>query len=202
MNKEELINSLKGQGFSPLVINAFYHVEREKFVPENLQGYAYEDIPLPIETGATISQPSTVAFMLDILEIKSDSKILEIGSGSGYALALISFLTNNDIYGVEINQRLAVKSKNILENEKRIHVINKSGVNGLPEHATYDRILVSAAFLSINKVRNLLSQLKDNGILVAPVGNTIYKRKKENGKITEKEFPGFVFVPMQDEDNK
>lgn len=198
MNKEELIESLRKQGFSPLIVNAFSQVQREKFVPENLESYAYEDIPLPIETGATISQPSTVAFMLDLLEIKTDSKVLEIGSGSGYALALISFLTNNDIYGVEINQRLAVKSKNVLENEKRIHIINKSGVEGLPENSPYDRILISAAFYSLHKIRYLLSQLKDNGILVAPVGNVIYQIKKIDGKIIEKEFPGFVFVPMQD----
>ncbi len=198
MNKEELIDSLKKQGVSPKIINAFSQVQRENFVPENLQNYAYEDIPLPIETGATISQPSTVAFMLNLLEIKSDSKVLEIGSGSGYALTLISFLTNNDIYGVEINQRLAVKSREILKDSKRMHIINKSGIEGLPENSPYDRILVSAAFHSLYKIRSLLSQLKDNGILVAPVNDKIYQIKKIDGKITEKEFPGFAFVPMQD----
>ena len=196
MNKSQLIQSLKLYNFPRRVIEAFEKVEREKFIPEKYKLCAYEDIPLPIGNKATISQPYTIAFMLNLLELKKGQKILEIGSGSGYVLALLAEITKGKIFGVEIIKELAENSKNTLKNYKNIKVINKSGKNGLIEHALYDRILISATAQAVPN--NLTTQLKKEGILVAPVKNSIIKIKKSNNKITTKEFPGFAFVPLQD----
>ncbi len=195
MGKTELIESLKSQGFPKQIIEAFKKVKREKFISENIKSLAYEDIALPLEKGATISQPYTIAFMLALLELKENQKILEIGSGSGYVLALISkIIKKGKIYGIEIIENLAKRSKEILKKDKKITIINISGSNGLPEKSPFDRMLISAASNEIPS--HLYSQLKDNGILVTPVKNSIFKIKKEKGKIKMHEFSGFVFVPL------
>src|SRR3989344_5781941 len=95
MNKSQLINSLKQEGFSKEILNAFDKVPRENFIPDEIREEAYEDIALALENGATISQPYTIAFMLQLLDVKPNQKILEIGSGCGYVLALISELSPN-----------------------------------------------------------------------------------------------------------
>lgn len=195
MDKEELIKSLRQKGFPEGILAAFAKVKRESFVPENLKAYSYEDIPLPIGHNQTISQPFTIAFMLNLLELKQGQRILEIGAGSGYVLALISeIVKDGKIYGVELIKELAIKSKKLLASDSNIVIINKSGFNGLKEFAPFDRILISAAAKEVP--RHLLEQLKDPGILVTPVKQSILQLKKENNKIIEKEFPGFVFVPL------
>ncbi len=200
MNKEQLIQYLKKQSFPEQIIKAFEKIKREDFVPENYKEHAYEDAPIPVGYGATTSQPYTIAFMLNLLELKKDKnqKILEIGSGSGYVLALLEEITKAKIYGVEIIKELAESSQEILKKYKNITIINKSGKNGLPENAPYDRILISAACQDLETARKLTSQLKDNGIIVASVKYSVFKIKKQNGKITTQEFPGFAFVPLQD----
>jgi protein-L-isoaspartate(D-aspartate) O-methyltransferase len=195
MNKDAIISQLKKQGFSEKIIDAFSKVKRENFIPDRFAGYAYEDMALPIEEGTTISQPSTIAFMLNLLDLKQNQKILEIGSGTGYALALMSeIIKDGRIYGIELNKHLAVKSKKLLSNDSNIEVLSMNGFNGLPQFAPFDRILISAT--SSVKPTHLYSQLSDSGIIVFPVKQSIFQIKKENGKITEKEFPGFVFVPL------
>lgn len=195
MNKEELLEHLRRQGFNDKIVSAFAKVKREIFVPEHLIHYAYEDIALPTQDGSTISQPSTIALILNLLSLKQGQKILEIGSGSGYALALISeIIKDGEIYGVELNKSLAIKSKKIFENDSNIKIFNTNGFNGLKKFAPYDRILLSAAGDSIPS--HLIHQLKEDGIIVAPVKQSIFFIKKENGKITEKEYPGFAFVPL------
>lgn len=194
MNKLELIQSLKSQNFSEEIIKAFVRVPREKFIPENLKPLAYEDVALPLENGATISQPYTIAFMLDLLELKPKQKILEIGSGCGYVLALISEITNGKNFGVEILKSLAEKSRSYLKNYKNIKIYNKNGFNGLKEKAPFDRILLSAA--SDKLPEHLYQQLKNNGIIVVPVKNSIFQIKKLNGEFKAKEFPGFIFVQL------
>jgi len=258
MNKKELLQELREEGFSDSIIKAFEKVKREDFVPEHLKSYAYRNEPLPIALGSTISQPYTIAFMLNLLELdklknkiinkdkklltnnynklvidnisnsKQDKlgkssqegernstplsninniKILEIGSGSGYVLALTSEILKNilkiknyEIYGVEVIDELVEKSKKVLKKEiknKKIHVVRGDGSKGLSEKSPFDRILVSAAFEKIPE--KLFSQLKNNGILVTPVRNSIFQFKKQDGKIKSKEFPGFVFVPVVEE---
>lgn len=194
MNKKELLTTLKDQGFSKNIINTFEKIKREQFIPEAFKPLAYNNEALPLERGATISQPYTIAFMLALLELKPSQKILEVGSGSGYVLALLDELTKGDIYGIEIIRSLFVSSKQILSKHKNIKIINKNGSKGLIENAPFDRILISA---SSDKVpSHLYNQLKDEGIIVAPVKNSIFQIRKHNSKLSIKEFPGFVFVPL------
>jgi len=201
MNKKQLLAHLRSQHFPERILKAFEKIKREDFIPELHKKYAYEDTPIPIHKNrATTSQPYTIAFMLDKLELKKDHKVLEIGSGSGYVLALINNITNSKVYGVEIIKELSEKSKQALKKYKDITVINKSGKNGLLEYAPYDRILVSADTNKISK--EILGQLREGGIIVAPVKTRMIKIKKEKGKIIRKDIttPGyyFVFVPLVD----
>ena len=200
MNKNQLLKSLRLHGFSKEIIGAFKKVKRENFLPKNLKRYAYEDNALPLEKGATISQPYTIAFMLSLLDLKQGQKILEIGSGSGYVLALISqIIKEGKIYGIEIISSLAESSKKVLSKNKKIKIFNKDGLYGLPKYAPYDRILISAAAQEIPE--HLYPQLKEDAIIVTPVKNSIFQIKKHKNKITIKEFPGFVFVPLVNNEN-
>ncbi len=195
MNKAELLEYLKSRGFSEKIINAFDKVKREDFILKNMKEYAYENMPLLIGHDQTISQPHTIAFMLNLLNPKEGQKILEIGSGSGYVLALMSEITNHsEIYGIEIIKELVDKSKKALSKYENITVINANGFNGLPDKAPFDRILISASASEIPE--HLYYQLNDLGIIVASVKDSIFQIKKEKGKITKKEFPGFAFVPL------
>jgi len=168
MNKTQLLQSLKQQGFSRKIIDAFKKVKREDFVPEEIKHRAYEDRAQPIGKDQTISQPYTIAMMLYLLEIKQGQKVLEVGSGCGYVLALINTITKSKVYGIEIIKALAEKSKQNLKDYPNIKVYNKNGNKGLKEHSPFERILISAACEKIPET--LLNQLADNGILVAPVG--------------------------------
>lgn len=197
MNKTELIESLKKKGFSENIVNAFNKVRREDFVPDTHSAYSYEDIALPIEDGATLSQPSTIAFTLSLLDAHQNQKILEAGAGSGYVLALLSeIIKDGKIYGLEINQRLAIKSKKQLANRSIIEIINRSAINGLPEFAPYDRILVSFACPDKYIASKLIDQLGEGGILVIPINSSLFKFEKKEGKVSQEEFPGFSFVPL------
>ncbi|MDP2926333.1 MAG: protein-L-isoaspartate(D-aspartate) O-methyltransferase [Nanoarchaeota archaeon] len=197
MDKKQLLEELKSEGFSEDIIKAFEQVKREDFVPENLKEFSYIDEPLSIGKGQTISQPYTIAFMLNLLELKDNLKILEIGSGSGYVLALINELSKNSkIYGIERIKELAEISREVLKN-KNTEIVHGDGSKGLKQHALYDRILVSAAADKIPK--KLLEQLNYNGILVIPVRNSIISIKKLYRENKIKEYPGFVFVPLIEE---
>lgn len=194
MKKELLINHLRRQGFSEKVVMAFENVKREDFIPEDYRAYSYEDIALPIGYGATISQPSTIAFMLSLLDLHENQKILEIGSGSGYVLALLSEITRGKIFGVEINKPIADKSKKILKDYRNVKVFARSGKNGLVKYAPYDRVLVSASASEIPQ--EIVKQLKSDGVMVIPVKESIIRVKKSHGAIQTEEFPGFAFVPF------
>lgn len=215
--KQLLLKSLKEKGFSNKIIKAFEKVKRENFVPENLKDRAYEDIPLPIGYNATISQPYTIAVMLSLLELKSGKiknssthspksqmkgqKVLEVGSGCGYVLALLSKIVgkNGKVLGIEIIPELVEKSKENLKNYKNIKIYNRNGKFGLQEEKPFDRILISAASDEIPKL--LISQLKEKGLVVAPIkkryGQSLVVYQKNNEKLKiKKEIPGFVFVPF------
>lgn len=195
MNKKQLINSLKKQGFSENILNAFEKVKREDFVSKEFISSVYEDIPLPIGNGQTISQPYTIAFMLTLLELYDNQTILEVGSGSGYVLALINELSKNaKIYGIERIKELVENSKKALKNKKNIEIFNADGTKGLKEKDAFDRILVSASSKEIPQ--KLLEQLKYNGILVCVVKNSIVVVKKTYKENKIMEYPGFVFVPL------
>lgn len=199
MKKEELIGNLKAQKFSKKILSAFEGVNRSKFVLSKHKQEAYEDVALPIGAGATISQPYTITFMLALLDVKNNQKILEVGPGSGYVLALLSVLSpDGKIFGIEHISELANRSKKILEGKANISVICADGSKGLEKEAPFDRILVSAAAEEIPK--KLIWQLKVGGILVIPVKNSIVQIKKQKTGNKVKEFPGFAFVPLVSEE--
>ena len=195
MDKKELLALLKGHGFPEEILNAFEKVPREDFVPTEHKKLAYENIALPLEEeGATISQPYTIAIMLHLLELEEGQKVLEIGSGSGYVLALLQEITRGAVYGVEIRKTMAEHAMQRLKGNEHIVVVNQDGQHGLQIYAPYDRIIISASQDTIPT--HLYAQLKEDGILVAPIRASIYQIKKLNGEILKKEIPYFSFVPL------
>ncbi len=204
MKRDALLEFLSVKGFSAPIIKAFSRVSREDFVPYQFRGKAYEDTALPIGHGQTISQPRTIAMMLSQLDLKQGHKVLEVGSGSGYVLALISDLVGKKgkVIGIEIIKELAEKSKDKLD--RKIKVYHNNGAAGVKEEAPFDRILVSAAIHHIPE--SLISQLKVGGILVAPKGSrfeqelVVIKRKSKAELELLEKISGFLFVPFVDEE--
>ncbi|MBR9704940.1 protein-L-isoaspartate O-methyltransferase [Candidatus Pacearchaeota archaeon] len=195
MNKKELIKELIREGFSSDIIKSFENVKREDFVNKRHQGLSYENNALPLCVGATISQPYTIAFMLSLLEVNDNERILEVGSGSGYVLALIHHLGRNlRIYGVERIKELHERSRESLNGYENINVFHGDGTNGLRIKAPFDRILVSAAADEIPS--DLIKQLRFKGAMVIPLKNSIVYIKKESGQNKVREYPGFSFVPL------
>ena len=199
MNKKELIKGLRDKGIKEEILKAIQIIDRKNFVSENNLEEAYEDHPLSIGYGQTISQPYTVAFMLQELELKKGDRILEIGTGSGWNAALMSYLVgeNGEIYSVEVIKELAEKAKEILGDYKNVFVFNMDGSRGLVQYAPYDKIILTAAPKQMPE--EIKKQLGDGGILLAPVGEYMQKlikitRKKD--KFTETEKGDFIFVPL------
>jgi protein-L-isoaspartate(D-aspartate) O-methyltransferase len=154
---------------SELVLNAMRNVPREDFLPKQLREFAYEDAPLPIEEGQTISQPYIVAFMTEALALHGGERVLEIGTGSGYAAAILSKIAG-DVYTVERIGQLAEKAASTLADldYHNVHVLHGDGTKGWPEHAPYDGIIVAAGGPSVPE--SLKEQLKIGGRLIIPVG--------------------------------
>jgi protein-L-isoaspartate(D-aspartate) O-methyltransferase len=154
---------------SELVLNAMRNVARESFLPAPLHEFAYDDAPLPIEEGQTISQPYIVAFMTEALALRGGEKVLEIGAGSGYAAAVLSKIAA-DVYTVERHGPLAEKAAATLADlgYENVHVLHGDGTRGWPAHAPYDAIVVAAGGPTIPE--SLKDQLKIGGRLVIPVG--------------------------------
>ncbi len=154
---------------SELVLDAMRKVRREAFLPKNLREFAYEDTPLPIEGGQTISQPYIVAFMIEALGLEGGERVLEIGAGSGYAAAVLSEIAG-EVYTVERIGQLAEKAASTLHDlgYHRVHVLHGDGTKGWPEHAPYDGIVVAAGGPAVPD--SLKEQLKIGGRLVIPVG--------------------------------
>ena len=197
MKKASLLAKLKKDGFASEIVSAFREVDRRKFVLPDSQPFAYDDVAMPIGHGQTISQPYTIAYMLDLLEVKKGQKILEVGSGSGYALGLLNELTaGGELFGVEIVPELLIRSRINLAGLKNISILPASNRLGLLSEAPFSRILVSAAAKEIPE--ELLDQLGDKGIIVCPVKDSIVKICKSNinpgYKIERHE--GFRFVPL------
>ncbi|MBI3623214.1 protein-L-isoaspartate(D-aspartate) O-methyltransferase [Candidatus Pacearchaeota archaeon] len=199
MDKQDLITSLRRVGFSDRIINAFSKVPRELFVPQEYRNLSYDDAALPIGHSQTISQPYTIATMLSVLYLREGQKVLEIGSGSGYVLALLSEIVGpkGQVSGIEIIKDLYSNSKKTLAAYKNVKVYCQDGKQGLPLKAPFDRILISAALEEIPK--EILSQLKEGGVLVAPIGSSQQQtitaiKKHENFNLRIKQIPGFVFV--------
>jgi len=201
--RKELVNVLREEGIKDKkVLDAIFNVSRHLFVPKEFLDVAYGNYPLQIGEGQTISQPYTVAFMLQALELKKGDKVLEIGTGSGWNAALIAEIVKPGmVYTTEINPALMKLSKrNIAKlNLRNICVIETDGSMGYEKEAPYDKIIVTAAAPMI--IKQWTEQLKEDGIIVAPVGGLfeqkMIKAKKINGKIVEEELGYFRFVPLK-----
>jgi len=180
---------------------AFKSIERADFVPRNKKLEAYQNHPISIGYGQTISQPYTVAFMLDLLKPLTGQKILEIGSGSGWQTALLAHIIGKKgkVFAMEIIPDLKESGeKNIAKYPKlakRVTIINRNAKNGMPEEAPFDGIIAAAMVNEIPK--SWKKQLKIGGRMVFPFRNSIYVLTKKSKKDFEEEvFPGFLFVPF------
>lgn len=181
------------------VIEAMKKVPRHLFVPEDIIEDAYDDRALPIGYGQTISQPYIVALMTELLELKGDEKVLEIGTGSGYQAAILAELVK-EVHTIERVEALAEEARKKFEKlgYKNIKVYIKDGTEGLPEEAPFDRIIITAATPKIPDP--LVPQLKEGGIIVAPVGERysqyMLKAEKKAGKLEEHYLIPVAFVPL------
>lgn len=198
--KEQLIRQFERMRISKPVIEAFKKVPREEFVLPEWRDSAYEDSALPIIAEQTISQPSTVVLMLDALEVGQGMKVLEIGAGSGYNAALLSKIADK-VYSVERIKKLAEFAKKNLKRAKitNVTVICTDGKKGHAKEAPYDRIIVTAGGEKIPKA--LLKQLKNNGVLLMPVGpeygQQLIRARRIGKEYTYEKLGGYIFVPLR-----
>jgi protein-L-isoaspartate(D-aspartate) O-methyltransferase len=191
---------LRSRGIDdPRTLRAMAKVPREKFVPNELRNSAYDDRPLPIGYGQTISQPFIVALMTQHLQPKASDHVLEIGTGSGYQAAILSELAG-EVYTIEIVRPLAQHAEVLLRElgYNNVHVKAGDGYKGWPEHAPFDGIIVTAAPDHIPQP--LVEQLKEGGRMVIPVGKAgaqmLYLLEKRGGKIKQKAVIPVKFVPF------
>ncbi len=199
--RRQLAEKLKQAGITdPAVLEAINSVPRHFFVNEDMQHLAYDNKPLFIGNKQTISQPLTVAFQTQLLEIKNTDKILEIGTGSGYQAAIIAHI-GAEIYSIERIKNLFDRTQKLFaELDYNVKLFYGDGYKGLPDYAPFDKIIITAAIPEIPET--LLNQLSINGKLVAPLGKTrnyqemVRINKTSNNKFTKETFGKFVFVPM------
>jgi protein-L-isoaspartate(D-aspartate) O-methyltransferase len=181
------------------LLRAMATVPRHEFVEPRYRDQAYEDHPLPIGAGQTVSQPYIVALMLEILQLEPSSKVLEIGTGSGYLTALLARLSAH-VYSVERHPQLAREAEDTLSRLgfSNITVLVGDGSKGLPEHAPFDAIVVSAAASQIPAP--LLDQLREGGRMIIPVGPSEAQElqliQKREGKPLITVLEGCRFVPL------
>ena len=222
----DLIDSLISDGWlrTPRIIEAFRKIKRADFLPENMKGYSELNAALPIGFGQTISQPLVVAFMLELLEPKEGEKILDVGSGSGWTTALLAYIvsrqgnskseipnskqtpnsklqiTNGKVIAIEIIPELKdfgeknVAKYNFIE-KGIVEFFCADGSKGFEKKSPFDKILASASAKKLPLAWK--EQLKIGGRIVAPIEQSIWLFvKKSEKEFEEKEYPGFVFVPL------
>jgi protein-L-isoaspartate(D-aspartate) O-methyltransferase len=175
-------------------------VPRERFVPEESREYAYEDTPLHLGQGQTISAPSMVAIMCDILDVRPGDKVLDVGTGWGYHAAILSLLSSpGTVYSIERIPELADRARQVLDEPgyDNVKVITGDGSEGVPEYAPYDRINVAAAAPKLPET--LADELAEGGRMVVPVGRYFQElilAVKENGTVRTYRKGGVAFVPL------
>ncbi len=181
------------------VLTAMLKVERHRFVPTHLQALAYQDSPLPIGEGQTISQPYIVALMTQSLELKPTDKVLEIGTGSGYQAAILAELAK-EVYTIEIIEKLTKSAEEHLKELGYRNTLVKcaDGYLGWPEYAPFDCVIVTCA--TDHLPQPLIDQLAEGGRMVVPLGSPAYQEltliRKKDGKLESSQITGCIFVPM------
>tara|TARA_X000000950_G_scaffold117989_1_gene147786 strand:+ start:9083 stop:9727 length:645 start_codon:yes stop_codon:yes gene_type:complete len=195
-----LVEKLRLKGIkNEAVLDAISKVPRHLFMESSFSDHAYQDKAFPISSGQTISQPYTVAFQTELLNVSSGDKVLEIGTGSGYQAAVLCEMGIR-VYTIERIKSLFLKSKSFLAsiNYHPKRIIYGDGFKGYDEKAPYDAIIVTAGANEIPK--DLVAQIKNGGVMVIPIGNSSQKMiqyfKKNNGEVEINEFGDFKFVPM------
>jgi len=184
---------------TPRVIEVFKKVPRHLFVPEQFQSHSYNDHPLPIGEGQTISQPYIVALMTDLLDLSGEDKVLEIGTGSGYQAAILAEL-GKEVYTIERHKLLAERAEKIFKelNYQNVKVLVGDGTKGWEEFSPYQKIIVTASAPDVPQP--LFIQLDEMGKLVMPIGGRwsqdLILIEKRKGKMIRKSVCGCVFVPL------
>ncbi len=199
--REQMIQRhLVGRGVTdPSVLSVFRKTPREKFVPAELRARAYEDHPLTIGYGQTISQPYIVALMTEVLALRPTDRVLEVGTGSGYQTAILAQLAK-EVYSIEAIKALYEAAKLRLEelSYRNIYLKHDDGRKGWPKAQPFDKIIVTAGTETIPPA--LVEQLKEGGRMVLPVGQDdqdLILGRKENGVLKTKPLVAVRFVPMQ-----
>ena len=198
----EVANRIGKTALDKRVLRAMTKVPRHEFVPAEVQSYAYLDRPLPIGFGKTISQPFMVAVMTDLLELKSNDAVLEIGTGLGYQSAVLAELAGR-VYSIELIDELAQRAAQRLKRQgyTNVEIRVANGYLGWPEHAPFDKVIVTAAPDLIPAP--LVNQLKAGGRMVIPVGlpnaqQLLVAEKDQNGKVTTKEIMPVLFSLLEE----
>jgi protein-L-isoaspartate(D-aspartate) O-methyltransferase len=187
--------------FDPLILDAFRTVPREEFVDEGQRQWAYDDHPLPIEAGQTISQPYIVALMIEAAELRPGDKVLEVGAGSGYAAAVMSRIAR-EVIGIERQHDLVEVAKERLQRlgYDNVKIVEGDGTRGCPGEAPFDAILAAASGSHVPKP--LVDQLAPGGRLVMPIGDPgwvqelVKVTKRPDGTTEQKNLGGVRFVPL------
>lgn len=199
---EMVLDQIAGRGVSDVrVLDAMGTVAREEFVPEDMREFAYSDQPLPIGEGQTISQPYIVAAMIEALRLQGGEKVLEIGTGSGYAAAVLARIAS-EVHTIERVPALATRARTTLERlgYKTVHVIEGDGTLGWPDAAPYDAIVVTAEGPRIPP--SLRAQLKSGGRLVMPLAHSSFEQsltrvtRGDDGKDKVEDLQPVRFVPL------
>ena len=199
--RKRLVIELKGEGIKDeKVLKAIEKIPRHFFIETLFEDDAYENKPFPIGRGQTISNPYTVAFQSELLELQSGEKVLEIGTGSGYQAAVLAEI-GASVFSIERHQPLSKKAEEILEHlgYHNVQTFYGDGLKGLPTFAPFDKILITAAAPEIPK--ELLKQMKVNGVMVIPFGEgevqkMIRIKRLDNNEFEKETFSNFTFVPM------
>lgn len=204
-HRERMVEQqIAGRGVTdPNVLRVMKKVPRHVFVPEQERPYAYGDYPLSVGYGQTISQPYVVAFMTEQLRVRHTDKVLEIGTGSGYQAAVLAELCDS-VFSIEIHQPLAEKADSVLKTlgYRNVFIKTGDGYLGWPEHAPFDKIIVTCAPSHIPPA--LIQQLREGGRMIIPVEKNSWTQelillKKKDGKIIQDEVLPVRFVPMIDQ---
>ncbi len=200
--RKQLVDLLRTKGITnEAVLSAINEVPRHIFLDSSFVELAYQDKAFPIGSGQTISQPLTVAFQTQLLQVEKGMKVLEIGTGSGYQACVLAAM-GAKVFTIERQRNLFFKTKEILDQLPfRVKTFLGDGFDGLPTYAPFDRIIITAGAPNIPE--NLVEQLKTGGLMVIPLddseneGQTMMRiTKLEDGTLEKKAFGGFKFVPM------